>query len=314
MLISIVIPCYNVEPYVEECLESCIGQSFSKDDYEIIVINDGATDGTLDKINGFIATHDCPNLHLYNQENRGLSATRNRGLSMAKGDYVWFVDSDDFVERNALSQIGEMIRSYNQPNLVVLNTVMVEIDGKRSVVDRQLSQVESDGRFVFVNSYIYPYSAVQFYIYNRQFLQDNGFTFKEGIYFEDCLFTPLVLSRATRCVYLSEPAYIYRLRANSITTSSISEKKLHDMKCVAEELNRQIDDPRALFKDILNDAACRNFEVLFRYYILKSERSLQRKYLEMVNAEGVWKSLLPGSRIKHKVYYLIMRIYALFRG
>lgn len=72
MLISIVIPCYNVEPYVEECLESCIGQSFSKDDYEIIVINDGATDGTLDKINGFIATHDCPNLHLYNQENRGL--------------------------------------------------------------------------------------------------------------------------------------------------------------------------------------------------------------------------------------------------
>ncbi len=314
MLISIVIPCYNVEQFVEECLESCIGQSFSKDDYEIIVINDGATDGTLDKINGFIATHDCPNLHLYNQENRGLSATRNRGLSMAQGDYVWFVDSDDFIERDALNKIGEMIRTYNQPNLVVLNTVMVEIDGKRSVVDRQLGQVESDGRFVFVNSYIYPYSAVQFYVYNRQFLQENGFAFKEGIYFEDCLFTPMVLSRATRCVYLSDPAYIYRLRANSITTSSISEKKLHDMKCVAEELNRQIDDSRASYKDILNDAACRSFEVLFRYYILKSDHPTQKRYLARIQADGVWKSLLRGSRLKHKIYYCIMSVYALFRG
>lgn len=313
MFLSIVIPSYNVEAYVKDCLNSCFNQHFDCDNYEIIVVNDGSTDSTLQVVNDFISANKVSNLRVVSQENKGLSATRNVGLSIAQGDYVWFVDSDDWIAENSLERIFNLVSQYPQTEIVILNSILRK-DGVDTIIDRHLTSVVGDGKYIYDNSYIYPYSGAPFYVYKRSFLTEKGLSFKEGIYFEDCLFTPLVLSRSKSCVYNEVPAYIYRLRGNSITTSSISEKKLADSIVVAEELISSINCDDVLFKDVIRDAACRTYEVLFRYYILKSDREIQKKYLRILNSNNNWKSILKGVRLKHKIYYLIMRAYALFRG
>lgn len=313
MFLSIVIPSYNVEAYIKECLDSCFAQNFDANNYEIIVVNDGSTDSTLQVVEDFISNNKVSNISVVSQENKGLSATRNVGLSLAKGDYVWFVDSDDWIAKNSIEKIHNLVSQYPQTEIVILNSILRK-DGVDNIIDRHLESVVGDGKYIYDNSYIYPYSGAPFYVYKRSFLTEKKLSFKEGIYFEDCLFTPLVLSRAKSCVYNEEPAYIYRLRGNSITTSSISEKKLADSIVVAEELIGALNCEDVLFKDVIRDAVCRTYEVLFRYYILKSDASTQKKYLRILNSNDNWKSMLKCARLKHKVYYLIMRAYSLFRG
>lgn len=313
MFLSIVVPSYNVEQYVADCLKSCVQQEIDKAEYEIIVINDGSKDSTLDVVNSFVEQNTSANIRVVSQENRGLSATRNRGITLAQGDYIWFVDSDDWITENSLPALFEHIKSHHQPDIVVLNTILRK-ETEETTIERNLPSDSGDGKYIYDHSYIFPYSGAPFYLIKRDFLLRNELNFKEGIYFEDCLFTPTALSMARKCSYYAKPVYIYRLRENSITTSSISEKKLYDSLTVAEELKKKIEDERTLYKDVLKDAACRTYEVLFRYYILKSDRDTQKKFLGIVNANDNWKSLLKGVRFKHKIYYFIMRVYSAFRG
>ena len=98
MKISLIIPVYNVEQYLEKCLLSCLDQDLPQSDYEIIVVNDGSPDGSLAIAERIAAT--ATNITVVSQENGGLSAARNTGLEIAKGKYVWFIDSDDTIKKN----------------------------------------------------------------------------------------------------------------------------------------------------------------------------------------------------------------------
>lgn len=94
--LSIIIPVYNVELYIEKCLQSCLSQDIPYDEYEIIVVNDGSPDGSLAIAESIAKT--TTNMTIISQKNGGLSAARNTGMSVAKGEYIWFVDSDDWIE------------------------------------------------------------------------------------------------------------------------------------------------------------------------------------------------------------------------
>ena len=98
MILSIIIPVYNVEKYVEKCIRSCENQDIPKENYEVIVVNDGSPDGSLAIVERL--ANEFSNIKVINQENKGLSMARNTGLEAAKGEYVWFVDSDDWIEEN----------------------------------------------------------------------------------------------------------------------------------------------------------------------------------------------------------------------
>lgn len=102
ILLSIVIPIYNVELYVERCLLSCLNQNISISRYEIILVDDGSPDNSIDKISKWL---DRENIILLTQSNSGLSVARNNGLLYARGKYVWFVDSDDWILENCLREI-----------------------------------------------------------------------------------------------------------------------------------------------------------------------------------------------------------------
>ena len=98
--ISVVLPVYNVEEYLERCIDSIINQGIKETDYEIILVNDGSTDGSFDICRKYEKSLSC--IRCYSQKNQGLSVARNTGISHAQGQYIMFVDSDDYIEKNCL--------------------------------------------------------------------------------------------------------------------------------------------------------------------------------------------------------------------
>lgn len=168
MRLSIVIPVYNVEKYIEKCICSVVSQDISNEDYEVLILNDGSTDCSKDIAERYAKQNS--NVHLFNHSNMGLSATRNRGLREAKGDYVWFIDSDDWIENNCLGDILKRLES--NPDVLSFSGMIPE--GKRK------GNAEFYGNKVTTLTSLYLHGMidpVQFYIYNRNFLLSNKFFF-----------------------------------------------------------------------------------------------------------------------------------------
>ena len=117
MFLSIIVPVYNAETYICECLNSLIEQDIPKDDYEILCVNDGSTDTSLQILTAYAQSY--PNITLIDKENGGVTTARNAGLAAAKGDYIWFVDADDFLKENILLRLRTLARETNCDRLIL---------------------------------------------------------------------------------------------------------------------------------------------------------------------------------------------------
>lgn len=106
MFLSFVVPVYNSMEYLPECLDSLMDQDISQDEYEIICVNDGSTDESINVLRKY--QRQYRNIVVIDQENCGVSTARNNGLKIAQGEYIWFIDSDDFILRNILSELQEV--------------------------------------------------------------------------------------------------------------------------------------------------------------------------------------------------------------
>ena len=130
LFLSIIIPIYNVEPYIGRCIESILSQiTESVDSVEVIMVNDGTQDGSMDIVK--LQISGSPFVTVINQENKGLSCARNAGLDLAKGKYVWFVDSDDWLLPEAVSRVIDVVR---------------RCDGVDMIASRLLHHDEATGR------------------------------------------------------------------------------------------------------------------------------------------------------------------------
>ena len=138
MIFSIIVPVYNVEKYIEKCLSSLIGQ-IKFDEYEVIVVNDGSKDGSEEIVRHFCETYD--NFMLINQKNGGLSDARNTGIKNAKGDYVIFLDGDDFFSENALEKLSQEIKQHNFPDIIYTYYTNV-VENQKKVKHNFYSQVD----------------------------------------------------------------------------------------------------------------------------------------------------------------------------
>lgn len=225
--LSIIIPVYNVEQYLEKCLQSCLSQDIPHNDYEIIVVNDGSPDGSL-AIAERIAK-STTNITVISQENCGQSTARNVGISIAKGDYVWFVDSDDWIETNCLKQLTDTL--YNDRlDALVINGVRV-INGietrrpPRVFTNRILSGKEYL-RGTLVNC------AAVITIYKREILRKYNLTFKQGIFHEDAEFVPRAYHYIER-IAIKNYHFYYNLLNPASTTQKVNPKKGFDLIKVA---------------------------------------------------------------------------------
>lgn len=218
--ISVIIPVYNVEKYLKECLDSIVNQTFA--DIEIICVNDGSTDSSLDILNGYAANDS--RIRVLSQENRGLSGARNTGLKNATGKYVYFIDSDDFLELDALERLYD-ISQENDLDLVIFKLINIDEDTGEKFKSKYYEMAYLDE---FAGK-VFSYSDIPDYIYKipvsipgKFFRADliGDMEFVEGMIFEDNPFFIESLFKAERAYYCSEYLYNRRVRQDSIITSN----------------------------------------------------------------------------------------------
>ncbi len=235
MKLSIIIPMYNVEKYIERCLASCINQeNASNDDYEIIVVNDGTKDNSLQIAERFVA--GLSNVTIVSQENGGLSAARNKGLSLAKGDYVWFVDSDDWISKDAVSIILGTTRN-NSPDVVKIGYANTQHDNEEAIIihNNEIPKGIYTG-IEILNKHNWPPPA-PFFIFKTSFLREQKLEFHIGILHEDNEFTPRMLYYAKTVVVIDNVLYYYMLGNPTSITNVVKPKRVHDLITIILTLN-----------------------------------------------------------------------------
>ena len=217
---SIILPVYNVEKYLKACLDSIYNQTFQ--DFEIIAVNDGSTDGSLGILNDYCDKYG--KMVVVSQDNRGLSAARNVGLLHAKGEYICYVDSDDVIFSGMLEKISSCFG--DTVEIVAYNHV--HVDEEFELLDcniqrlSELKLLKGCGKDIYMsltNSHKY-FNAVWRMCVRRSYLDEIGVTFVEGIFYEDVMYTLTCYLNAKCMIYIDEQLYAYRKREGAITSST----------------------------------------------------------------------------------------------
>lgn len=226
MILSVIVPVYNVSRYLSKCLDSILNQDIGQDNYEIIVINDGSTDNSGEIAQEYAHKHS--NIILICQENQGLSGARNTGISVARGEYIQFVDSDDYLEPNVL---GQLINRAQRDNLDMLRFNYQNVNEDYAVFEpNKESRPYMDYSGSVCNGVEFLNERLGYACYAWQFLIRTNLVkdclFKEHILFEDTQWTPRILTKANKVSSTPTIVYNYLSRTGSITKSeSLSKKK-----------------------------------------------------------------------------------------
>lgn len=217
--VSVVIPFYNVGDYLGECLESIVNQTLR--DIEIICINDGSTDGSLKIVEEFASSDD--RIKIFSQENKGVSASRNRGISLSSGDYIYFMDSDDILDLNALEELYDFSKSNDLDILIFKLISFYDETGEKFTMNYyEMPFLKPFERKVFNYKDVGP-KALNIAVsppgklFKREIIQ--SIRFFEGLIFEDNLFFAEAMIKSQRVSFLDEYFYNRRIRSNSLTTS-----------------------------------------------------------------------------------------------
>ena len=233
LFLSIIIPIYNVEPYIGRCIESILSQiTESVDSVEVIMVNDGTQDGSMDIVK--LQISGSPFVTVINQENKGLSCARNAGLDLAKGKYVWFVDSDDWLLPEAVSRVIDVVRRCDGVDMIATRLLHHdEATGRESAENFPSMSARTGREYMFAGNLK---GASQRYILRRQFLLDNNLRFRPGVYHEDGDFGIRMTYLAQSCYVLPDPVYVYRLRKTGSIMSSRKQKMNTDLVAIYQGL------------------------------------------------------------------------------
>ena len=217
MKISIIVPVYNGESYIKKCLDSLVNQTLNE--IEIIIINDGSTDKTINILNEYKEKYQ-DKIIVINQENMGISMSRNKGLSIARGEYIGFVDSDDHVDTTMFQKLYEKAKIKNFD--IVSSSFYFSYDKKEELgVTDLFEDIESDDGLKQYLVNLYP--VIWNKIYKRELLKNEKF---KKVYAEDVEFLYRILPKIKKIGVVKEPLYYYYQRENS--ESRVFDKRLFD--------------------------------------------------------------------------------------
>lgn len=223
LFLSFIVPVYNVEKYLEECLDSLLEQDIPHEEYEIICVNDGSTDGSLEILRRYEEKY--PNIRVIDQENGGVCVARNTGLDAAQGEYIWFVDSDDFIRANILDSLHRKITNSKCDRLT-----LEVYQFWNALSDKERYEIEQNS--LSSNSYLNNVACWN-NVFRTQHLRKNNlyFRYPEIIYSEDCLFMfEFSISENVSCAYTSV-CYFWRRHSNSATT--IQNVRIYDKQILS---------------------------------------------------------------------------------
>ncbi len=316
MKLSIVVPVYNVERFIRRCILSIINQ---KDDLfkeiELIIVNDGTKDKSVEQVQDLIDEHD--NITLVNQVNQGLSMARNNGMALAKGTYVWFVDSDDWISEDAVKKLIPYLDGHN--DFVSFGIIESTENGEVPKYCSFPHVKTISGRETFRQNCVHSTAAWKA-AYRKAFLDSKGLRFMPGVYNEDDEFCLRVSYLAEKVTILPEPLYYYFLTttpdpSHVSITNTVNPKLGMDFLVVTNSLLKFAQE-YIKEKDIFN-FFLRHLAVLINMgldAISKCSVEDQRKYIEIYReldlnriyyraggkymVEGFLFSLFPSEMIK----------------
>lgn len=305
--LSVIVPVYNTEKYIEKCLKSISNQTMKN--IEILIINDGSEDNSETVIKHWIEKNKQVNVKYFKKENGGLSDARNYGIQFANGKYIAFVDSDDYIDDN----LFENLEQYMHKDIDLIKFKMKTVDENGNVLEKidgpvfkECTGEEAFKKLCTKDRFIDPACL---YLYRRDFFLSNNFKYRVGTYHEDFGLTTLIIINAKSFVSTNECGYNYLQRNDSITGTKNIKKKIKKANDVLKHYDNMLEQ-----LDTYN-ISINTKDLVKRYYtntvILKSKELLEnekifKKYEIELKKRKVYKNIKPYN-LKQIIKRLILK-------
>ena len=287
--ISVIVPVYNVEAYLERCVESILQQTYAH--FELILINDGSTDSS-----GQICDHlasQYENIKVYHIENAGVSNARNMGIQLATGSWVTFIDSDDFVTQDYLATLASAVERVNvgfaiAPLHHIKNGIVTDIPSHSGKTELWSTEETMKELLMTTRTSFFPVAK----LFKRDLLADEKFNTNYHLA-EDALFlTELLLKTRCSCVFIDKPVYYYDHREGSATTSV--NRHVFDTIEVYQQIIAQVSQAFPNLKYELINRECWSYITVYDKIIFTSREEYQKEKAELRNwivqhRREIWK-------------------------
>lgn len=320
--LSIIIPMYNAEKYIANCIDSILKSDLSKDIYEILVINDGSKDRGPEIVQEYVSNNS--NIHYLSQENQGQSSARNNGINHCCGKYVWFIDADDKVDSNC-NQIIKELSSFPQVDILAVKLRDVEEDGSYisdSCAQPTLThnQVMS-GREAIISGY--NPSSVCALITKRELFIENNFYFVPGITHQDVELSYRLMAHAQKVIFTHLCPYIYIQHPTSVSHNKLASKKLkylsdditilHSFENLSKEFT--LSDP-VLSSAI--DKRIKSIQLGIVWGLLRNKKSLKEigiynEYFSLLKKENVYPLTIQYDSFKKRAMAYLLNLKFFFQ-
>lgn len=290
MKYSIIIPVYNVYKYIDKCLKSIEEQTYEK--YEVIIVNDGSPDKSQSIIDKYAKKNK--KFRSFIKENGGISSARNYGIARAKGEYLIFLDSDDYLEKDYLEKVNDLLKK--EKDIDVVKVMFNIVDEKGKLIRKEIGLEEGYTDFVELTKleFIEPSCG---YVYKRKFWEENKFIFLTGKIHEDFGLTPEVLMKSKKTYFLNYHGYNYVQRECSIMSSNDEAKLIKKAYDMLSHYDRLIS-----IKYKKDDKTQKYYNSFLANAVIGKEKTLtgeaKKKYHKELKNRKVTKNLLSDTIIR----------------
>lgn len=304
MFVSIIVPVYNVEKYLAKCIQSVLCQSYP--DFEVLLIDDGSEDGSGDLCD--LWSQSDSRIKAYHKENGGLSDARNYGIDRAEGEYITFIDSDDYIGRDYLKILVELVREYGTQIACVSSSMVLENGTERSGgVNDERGYINTEDALKYMCTRKYFGVSAWGKLYKAELFAH--IRYPKGRIYEDLLTTPYLIALSDFVSYSSSQQYFWVQRIGSITHTCHSEKETLSHFEALKELIAFIDKK---YREIHGAAVCRYVEDSFHsiHNMVYNREYAERIKNIMVCAKAYWIEGLrnPYVRKTRKIEIILMLI------
>ena len=287
--ISVIVPVYNTQKYISKCLDSILFQKMQ--DFEIIVVNDGSTDSSNEIINEYIKQYP-EKIKYFEKENGGLSDARNYGIKKASGKYLFFLDSDDYIEK----ELFGIIEKYIDQNIDLIKFKCIKVNENNDIIEKVDSPnfeiIKGEEAFnVLYDKDVFLEPAC-LYMYNKNYFCNNNFEFPVNKYHEDWAIVPYIILMANTVVSINYFGYYYVQSNNSITRDN-NKKKMH--KRAMDLLDNYDNLCSKIEKSNLQKVTIENYKIYAtNCLILKLEelpKEYHKEYIKQLKTRKVFKNI-----------------------
>lgn len=314
--ISIIIPIYNVEKYILMCLQSVANQTLTEG-IECILVDDCGTDNSMEIVERFISEHNGEIAFrvLYHKRNKGLSAARNTGILAAKGEYVYFLDSDDAITPNCMEGFHKIIEEHFGVDLIQ-GLISQNASYMNQFAEMRWPKYTDDRKYI--KEALLDYNQLPVCAANkmvrRRLIIENEIFFKEGIIHEDNYWSFFLAKHVKSMAIYPHKCYLYTENPSSITKAINVEKEIYSSRVIIEDFSNNIDiflkgEQKIAILYILNTALQNHY-----YKSEDEKKQLLNFFMDKCNLIEkvlliIWNNLSTRKHVKTKVFHLLIRVF-----